>query len=465
MKLNLNFFQRLGKSIMFPVTVLPLAALMLRLGAPDVSNIPVIMKAGGVIFENLALIFAIGVAVGWAFDNSGSAGLAGAVGYLIITSCTEVVFTQLNPDTKAFGLSNNILFGLISGLLAGSLYNRFYDIKMPDFLGFFGGRRFVPLITGTLGLIIGIGMGSIWNVFQQGLQSFGNAVTAAGPTGPFLFGFLNRALWPIGLHHVFNNIVWFVFGSFTNAQGAVVTGDIGRFFAGDTSAGIFTAGFYPVFLGGYAGAALAMYLLAKPEQRKAAGGLIFSTWLAAFLTGIDEPFVFLILFTAPLLYFIHAGLTALSLFIATVFGAKLSFGFSAGLLDYILAFGMGTKPLILLMMSGIYFVLYFLLFSFWIKTFNVKTPGREDEAVVSKLGTEEKSAYILGAVGGMENLNSITNCITRLRLGVKDTSKIDRAKLDAEHFNYIFLGKDGFQVILGLEAELIANIWKGQQNK
>ena len=459
--MNLNFFQKLGKSIMFPVTVLPIAALMLRLGAPDVFDIPVITQAGGVIFSNLALLFAIGVAVGWSFDGSGSAGLAGAVSYLIITVCIEVVFTSMNPDTVAFGLTNNVFFGIISGLLAGAIYNKFYDIKVPEYLGFFGGRRFVPLCAGLISVGVGVLIGSFWNVLQSGLLSFSNAVTESGPIGPFFFGLLNRGLWPLGLHHVFNNIVWFVFGNYTDVAGVVVTGDIGRYFAGDPTAGIFTAGFYPVFLGGYAGAALAMYLLAKPEKKAATGGLLFSVWFAAFLTGIDEPLVFLILFSAPALYFIHAGLTAVSMYVATLLGAKMSFGFSAGLLDFVLAYGLSTNAHVLLIMSVIYFVIYFFLCYGFIKHFDIKTPGRENEDDTSvKLSLDEKSDYILKAVGGKENLTSVTNCITRLRLGIKDISIIDTKALDKQNLKYIKLGADGFQVILGLEAELIANIWK-----
>lgn len=468
MKINLNFLQRLGKSIMFPVTVLPIAALMQRLGAPDVFNIPVITQSGGIIFSNLALLFAIGVAVGWAFDGSGSAGLAGAVTYLVITTSTEVVFTSMNPDIQAVGLKNNVFFGIIAGLLAGSIYNRYYNIKMPEFLGFFGGRRFVPMCSGIISIFVGIFMGNIWNLLQAGLQSFSSSVTESGPIGPFLFGLLNRGLWPIGLHHVFNNIVWFIFGNYTDTLGNIITGDIGRYFAGDPTAGIFTAGFYPIFLGGYTGATLAMYLLAKPEKRKVTGGLLLSTWLAAFITGIDEPLVFLILFSAPVFYLIHVVLTGVSMYVATVLGAKISFGFSAGALDFILAYGLSTNAHILLIMSIIYFIVYFLIFTGYIKYFNIQTPGREEEdeesttlpSTISSL--EDKSNYILQAIGGKENLTSVTNCITRLRLGIKDTSKINKDALNKERFKYILLNQDGIQVILGLEAELIANIWKNQ---
>ncbi|SFL95901.1 Phosphotransferase system IIC components, glucose/maltose/N-acetylglucosamine-specific [Halanaerobium salsuginis] len=295
--------QRIGKSLMLPIAVLPAAALLLRLGAPDVLDIPFIMAAGSAIFDNLALLFGIGVAVGIAFDSSGSAGLAGAVGYFVITNGTQAINADINMG---------VLAGIIGGLTAGVLYNRFHAIKLPDFLGFFGGRRFVPIITGAAGVILAGVFGFIWPPIQNVIQLAGQWIINAGAIGVFVYGFLNRLLIPVGLHHVINSFIWFVFGEFTNAAGEVVTGDLSRFFAGDPSAGFFMSGFFPIFMFGLPAAALAMYHAAKPENKSAVAGIFLSVALTSFLTGITEPIEFSFMFLAPLLYVIHALLTGLS---------------------------------------------------------------------------------------------------------------------------------------------------------
>ncbi|MFW5988547.1 MAG: PTS transporter subunit EIIC, partial [bacterium] len=267
MKKIFGQLQRIGKSLMLPIAVLPAAALLQRFGAEDLLNIPFINAAGAAIFDNLALLFAIGVAVGISDDGSGAAGLSGLVGYFVITEGAKTINSDINMG---------VLAGIIAGLLAGSLYNRYHEIRLPDFLGFFGGKRFVPIITGTFGILLAALFGYIWPPIQGVIHNFGEWLTTSGPLGVGLYGMFNQLLIPLGLHHVLNSLVWFVFGEFTTSAGEVVTGDLSRFFAGDPSAGTFMAGFYPIFMFGMPAAALAMYHTAAKNQKKVVGGLLFS---------------------------------------------------------------------------------------------------------------------------------------------------------------------------------------------
>jgi len=368
MKRLFGQLQRIGKALMLPIAVLPAAALLLRLGAPDVFNIPFVMAAGGAIFDNLALLFAIGVAVGIAFDGSGAAGLAGVVGYFVITKGTQTINADINMG---------VLSGIIAGLLAGFLYNRYHDKRLPDYLGFFGGRRFVSIVTGAASVVLAGILGFVWPPIQEVINSFGQWITTSGALGVGLYGVFNQLLIPVGLHHVLNSLVWFVFGEFTNAAGEVVTGDLSRFFAGDPNAGIFMAGFYPIFMFGMPAAALAMYHTAKKNQKKIVGGILISAGLTFALTGIGEPLLFSFCFVAPFLYLIHALLTGTSLAITYLLGIKHGFGFSAGLIDYVLNFGIATKPLLIILIGIIYFIIYYFLFRFFITKFDISTPGRD----------------------------------------------------------------------------------------
>jgi PTS system N-acetylglucosamine-specific IIC component len=279
MKNALGNLQKLGKALMMPVAVLPAAALLLRLGAPDVFNVPVIMAAGGAIFDNLPLIFALGVSMGLA-GGAGAAALAGGVGYYVLTK----VAVTMNKD-----INMGVLGGIIAGIVAASLYNKYKDTKLPDYLGFFGGRRFVPIITSVAALILGIVFGFVWPPIQKVIYAAGEWAIGAGALGVAVYGFLNRLLIPFGLHHVINSLVWFVFGEFTNSAGKVVTGDLNRFFAGDPSAGIFMTGFFPIMMFGLPAACIAMLHEAKESQRRAVSGVLISAALTSFLTGITEP--------------------------------------------------------------------------------------------------------------------------------------------------------------------------------
>ncbi|UVW51435.1 PTS N-acetyl glucosamine transporter subunit IIABC [Klebsiella variicola] len=460
----LGFFQRLGRALQLPIAVLPVAALLLRFGQQDLLNVPFIAQAGGAIFDNLALIFAIGVASSWSKDNAGSAALAGAVGYFVMTKA----MVTINPE-----INMGVLAGIITGLVAGAVYNRWAGIKLPDFLSFFGGKRFVPIATGFFCLILAAIFGYVWPPVQHAIHSGGEWIVSAGALGSGIFGFINRLLIPTGLHQVLNTIAWFQIGEFTNAAGAVFHGDINRFYAGDGTAGMFMSGFFPIMMFGLPGAALAMYLAAPKARRPMVGGMLLSVAITAFLTGVTEPLEFLFMFLAPLLYLLHAVLTGISLFIATALGIHAGFSFSAGAIDYVLMYSLpaaSKNVWMLLVMGVVFFFVYFLLFSAVIRMFNLKTPGREDKAadVVTEeanSNTEEgltqlATSYI-AAVGGTDNLKAIDACITRLRLTVGDSAKVNDAackRLGAS--GVVKLNKQTIQVIVGAKAESIGDEMK-----
>ena len=321
MKLRVDRLQPLGRALMLPIAVLPIAALLLRLGQPDLLDIPFIAAAGDAIFSNLGLLFAAGVAVGLARENHGAAGLAGVVAYVVATEGAKVLL-KLPPDVirssdleqaawRAKEIAKlSVPAGILSGIIAGLLYNRFSNIKLPDYLAFFAGRRFVPIVAGFAGVVGAalFGFGFPW--FEAAIDSLSQWVVSAGPLGLFLYGLLNRLLLITGLHHIINNIAWFLLGDFHGA-----TGDLKRFFAGDPTAGSFMAGFFPVMMFGLPAACLAMYRTALPERRKAVGGLFLSLALTSLLTGVTEPIEFTFMFLAPLLFVVHAVLTGTAMVI------------------------------------------------------------------------------------------------------------------------------------------------------
>ncbi|MBO8176160.1 MAG: PTS transporter subunit EIIC [Bacillus sp. (in: Bacteria)] len=447
----LSFLQRIGKALMLPIAVLPAAALLLRLGQPDLLDISFIAAAGGAIFENLALIFAIGVAVGLSKDGNGSAALAGAIGYFVLTKGTAAINEDINMA---------VLGGIISGIIAGLLYNRYNDIKLPEWLGFFGGKRFVPIVTSFVMLLLAGLFGFIWPLIQEGINTIGEWIVGAGAVGVGVFGFLNRLLIPIGLHHVLNSLVWFVFGEYDG-----VTGDLNRFFAGDPEAGIFMAGFFPVMMFGLPAAAFAMIAAAKKERRKAVAGALIGVAFTSFLTGITEPVEFLFMFLSPLLYFVHAILTGLSLSIATLLDIHHGFGFSAGAIDFFLNLSAAQKPWLLFVQGIAYGLVYFILFYFLIIKLNLQTPGREE--TVEGIKETGKSQYnelaisYMSALGGKDNIVQIDHCITRLRLKVKDMSQVDESAL--KHLGakgVIKLNSTDLQVVVGTDVEFIADRMK-----
>ncbi len=443
--------QSIGKALMLPIAVLPAAALLLRFGAPDLLNIPFIQKAGLAVFDNLALLFSIGISVGLAKDNNGAAGLAGAVGYLILTEGLKAI----NP-----ALNMSVLAGIISGIEAGMLYNRFYAIKLPEFLGFFGGRRFVPIATAVSSIILAGIFGVIWAPLQVGIQSIGEWIIGAGAIGTFVYGVLNRLLIPVGLHHILNSFIWFVFGNYTDATGKVVTGDLNRFFAGDPHAGIFMAGFYIIFMFGMPAVALAMYHAARKENRSKVAGALISVAFTAFLTGITEPIEFMFMFLAPALYVVHAILTGLALSVAYSFGILHGFGFSAGLIDFALNWELATKPVLLIPIGLVFGIVYYVIFSWAIRRFDIPTIGRYETEEVSgsvAVASSDYSRNMVQCLGGLGNLETVSSCVTRLRLEVKDETKVDETAIKQLGAAGVIKKGKSVQVILGTKAEHVAN--------
>ncbi|WP_085695161.1 MULTISPECIES: N-acetylglucosamine-specific PTS transporter subunit IIBC [unclassified Pseudomonas] len=452
-QLFIEGLQRLGRALMLPIAILPIAGLLLRLGDTDLLNIAIIHDAGQVIFANLAMIFAIGIAVGFARDNNGTAGLAGVIGYLVMVSTLKVLDPSINMG---------MLAGIVSGLMAGALYNRFKDIKLPEYLAFFGGRRFVPIVTGFAAVGLGVLFGYIWPPIQHGINAFGSLMMESGSFGAFVFGVFNRLLIVTGLHHILNNMAWFVFGNFTDpATGALVTGDLSRYFAGDPKGGQFMTGMFPMMIFGLPAACLAMYRNALPERRKVMGGIFLSMALTSFLTGVTEPIEFAFMFLAPLLYLLHALLTGLSMAITNALNIHLGFTFSGGFIDMVLGWGKSTNGWLVVPVGLAYAVVYYAVFDFCIRRFNLKTPGREDAVATDKaaIGENERAGAYIKALGGAANLLTVGACTTRLRLEMVDRDKASDADLKAlGAMAVVRPGKGGsLQVVVGPLADSIAD--------
>ncbi|MFC3939841.1 PTS N-acetyl-D-glucosamine transporter [Pseudomonas gingeri NCPPB 3146 = LMG 5327] len=453
-QLFIEGLQRLGRALMLPIAILPIAGLLLRLGDTDLLNIAIIHDAGNTIFANLALIFAIGIAVGFARDNNGTAGLAGAIGYLVMISTLKVLDASINMG---------MLAGIISGLLGGALYNRFKDIKLPEYLAFFGGRRFVPIVTGFSAVGLGVIFGLVWPPIQNGINSLGLLMVESGSIGAFIFGVFNRLLIVTGLHHILNNMMWFVFGSFTDPDtGRMVTGDLARYFAGDPKAGQFMTGMFPVMVFGLPAACLAMYRNALPERRKLMGGIFLSMALTSFLTGVTEPIEFAFMFLAPMLYVVHALLTGLSMAITNLLNIHLGFTFSGGAIDMALGWGKSTNGWLVLPVGLAYALVYYFVFDFCIRRFDLKTPGREpvaSTATTRVLSENQRGAAYIQALGGAANLVTVGACTTRLRVELLDRDKAVDADLKALGAMAVVRPGHGgsLQVVVGPLADGIAD--------
>ena len=471
MKSPLEILQPLGRALMLPIAVLPVAGLLLRLGQPDLLNIGFVAAAGDAIFSNLGLLFAIGVAVGLAKENNGAAGLAGVVCFLIATEGAKALL-HLPADVtaglvkghadlaagayKAKALAKlSVPIGIVSGVIGGLFYNRFSTFKLPEYLAFFSGRRFVPIISGLAGLLIAVLLGWGYDSINSAVDTASRAIVGSGEVGLLVYGFLNRILIVTGLHHILNNIAWFVVGDFHGA-----TGDLRRFFADDPSAGAFMSGFFPVMMFGLPAACLAMYHTARPEKRKAVGGMLFSLALTSFLTGVTEPIEFSFMFLAPALYALHAVLTGVAMALMNALHIKLGFTFSAGLFDYVLNYGKATYPLRLLPLGAVYGAVYYGLFRLCIQRFDLKTPGREDEEAVAAESVATgggRGADFVAALGGAANLVSVDACTTRLRLIVADQGAIDEPALKALGARGVVKPSDkALQVVLGPIADGVA---------
>jgi PTS system N-acetylglucosamine-specific IIC component len=390
-RLNLAGVQKFGRSLMLPIAALPAAALLLRLGQPDLLGADglgwdrvaaVIGAAGSALFANLPLLFAVGVAIGMAKKADGSTALAAVVGYLVFKGVGDAispfVLDQPRDPEEVLLINYGVLGGIVMGLVAAWLWQRFHRISLPPYLAFFGGRRFVPIITALAAIVISVVMGIFYPAFDWAITGLGEWVTENSVIGGFVYGTLNRLLIPLGLHHILNNPPWFIFGSFETPTGDVVHGDIQRFLSGDPTAGAFMTGFFPIMMFALPAAALAIWQEARFEHKKAVGGVMLSVGLTSFLTGVTEPLEFAFMFVAWPLYVIHAILTGTSMALANALEIKDGFGFSAGLFDFVLNWNIATRPAWLIVIGIGYGVLYYLLFRFVIRKWNLRTPGRED---------------------------------------------------------------------------------------
>lgn len=447
----LGYFQKLGKALMLPIAVLPVAGLLVRFGQPDLLDIGFIAQGGQSIFDNLPLLFAMGVAAGLSKDNSAAAAISAAVGFFVMKASMAV----LNPDVDTYAAG-----GIFVGIMAGHLYNRFHTIQLPEYLGFFAGKRFVPIITGLAALGLAVAFNIVWPPIQAAINVFGEWMLTSGSAGTFSYGIANRLLLPFGLHHILNTMVWFVFGEYNGA-----TGEIGRFWANDPSAGVMLSGYFPVMMFGLPAAAAAFYVTAKSENKLKVAGMLASVAFTSFLTGITEPIEFLFMFLAPMLFVIHAILMGISLVVAQALDIHLVFSFSAGFIDYVLNFNApAAKNSWMLIPLGLAFgVTYFIIFVSAIRLFNLKTPGREDSVDTVESNTQTTglvSAY-MEALGGKANLTDIDACITRLRLSVVDRSLVDVDKLKSLGAKGIVnVGASNVQVVLGPQAEAVATEMK-----
>ena len=459
-------FVTLGKALMLPIAVLPIAGILLRLGQPDLLNITFLAKSGEAVFSNLPAIFALGVAIGFAHDNHGAAPLSAYVGYVVLTGGLKV----LNADVDM-----GVFAGIIMGITAGLFYNKYHDINLPSYLAFFGGKRFVPIVTGITAVFIALLASFVWPPVQAAINALGAWILGSKIVGLFIFGFANRLLIPLGLHHVLNNLVWFIFGNF-QVNGVNYQGDIARFFNGDPSAGMFMTGFFPVMMFGLPAACAAMWATAKDYKRKAAAGILFSMAFTSFLTGITEPVEFSFMFLAFPLYVAHAVLTGVSMVVTQLLDIKLGFTFSAGAFDYILNWGKATHPARMLIVGAVYAFIYFVVFYYVIKLWDLKTPGREEDQIEVDLTKNEASAInkdckkeaaavikhtrgakYLAALGGKENIKVVDACATRLRLEVIDNKKVQDGVLKTLGAKSVLRPGDGLvQVIIGPEADVIA---------
>lgn len=486
--------QKIGKALMLPVALLPVAGLLLGMGnalqqdtmleylpflqMDWIQLVATVMEdAGGIIFDNLPLLFAIGVSIGLASD--GAAGLAALVGYLVLNqvmgSWIGVTSKMIESDPSfatVLGiptLQTGVFGGIIVGLIAAFCYNRFHDIRMPSFLGFFAGKRFVPIATAGASFVIGILLMFIWPPVQEAMNGASYWLIEEGTyVAVFLFGLIKRLLIPFGLHHIFHAPFWYEFGSYTTEAGNIVRGDMTIFFAQlkdgvEFTAGNFMAGEFPIMMFGLPAAALAMYHAAKPAKKKLVAGLLISGALTSFLTGITEPLEFSFMFVSPLLFLLHAILDGLSFVLMTFFHVNIGYTFSGGAIDFVL-FGIlpGQEPWWIAIILGLIFaVIYYFLFRFFIKKFNLLTPGREDsdENIYSTSSENNELAYeVLEAIGGLHNITHLDACITRLRVSVDSIEQVNKDKLKQLGASGVLEVGNNIQAIFGPRSETI----KGQ---
>lgn len=473
-----SYLQKLGRALMLPVAVLPAAALLMGIGyAIDPSGwgegSPIasfFIKAGSSILDNIAILFAVGVALGLSKDKDGASAISGLVSYLVVKtllSPASVAMLQgINVEdvSLAFSKIENAFIGILAGAVAAALYNRFSKTQLPTAFAFFSGKRLVPILSAVSMLLISVILLFVWPAIFSGLVSFGEGISKLGAVGAGIYGFFNRLLIPTGLHHALNAVFWFDIAGIN---------DINNFWSNNGVKGVtgmYQAGFFPVMMFGLPAAALAMYHTAKTKRKKQVASLMLAAGIAAFITGVTEPIEFAFMFAAPALYVVHALLTGISLFLAASFHWTAGFGFSGGLIDFVLSsrLPLANNPYMLIVQGLVFAVIYYTLFRFLITKFNFKTPGREDDEIVDEsldqvaVTTDNKFAVmaseIYAGLGGDDNVTSVDNCVTRLRIEVKDMDVVDQQKIKATGVPGInVIGKTSIQVIVGTQVQFVAD--------
>lgn len=485
----MKWLQKLGKALMLPVACLPICGILMGIGylmcpstmqGGEVTGIVqmigfFLVKAGGALIDNIAILFVIGVGVGMSDNNDGTGGLAALASWLMITSLLSTgVVTTLMPSVVenekamlAFGKIQNPFIGIMAGVIGSTCYNKFKSTKLPDWLSFFSGKRSVAIISGVVSIIVAAVLLFVWPLIFGGLVALGEGIVGLGAVGAGIYAFLNRLLIPFGLHHALNNVFWF---------DTIGLGDLSHFWAGETSAdvswslGMYMSGFFPCMMFGVPGAALAMIQTAKTNKRKVAIGLVGSAAICAFVCGVTEPFEFSFMFLAPALYVIYAALYGIFTVITVMLGFRAGFSFSAGATDLLFSASLpvAAKTWLILPLGLAAFVVFYLVFRFAIVKFDLKTPGREDDDVeaeksvtLSNNDFTEVAKIVLEGIGGKENVASLDNCITRLRFEIKDYTKVDEKKIkSAGVAGVIRPNKTAVQVIIGTKVQFVADEMK-----
>lgn len=484
----MKYLQKLGKALMLPVACLPICGILMGIGyalcpvtmqGGDVVGAKAmigffLVKAGGALIDNMALLFVIGVGVGMADDNDGTAALAALASWLMITNLLSTgVVTTLMPSIAenankvlAFDKIVNPFIGILSGIIGATCYNKFKGTKLPDWLAFFSGKRCVAIVSGMISILVSAVLLFVWPVIFGALVAVGQAIVGLDAVGAGIYAFLNRLLIPTGLHHALNNVFWF---------DTIGLGDLGHFWAGETSSdvswslGMYMSGFFPCMMFGIPGAALAMVHTAKSNKKKVAIGLVASAAICAFLCGVTEPFEFGFMFLAPGLYVVYALLYGIFTFITTLVGFRAGFCFSAGATDLVFSASLpaAQNTWMILPLGIAAFIVFYVVFRFAITKFDLKTPGREDDdadETKAKLANDnftEVARIVLEGVGGKENVASIDNCITRLRLEIKDYTKVDEKKIKSAGVSGVIRpSKTAVQVVIGTQVQFVADEFK-----
>ncbi|GCD12995.1 N-acetylglucosamine-specific PTS transporter subunit IIBC [Clostridium tagluense] len=474
----MKYLQKLGKSLMLPVACLPVASILMGIGywidptGWGANNVAAafLITAGNSLIKNMGILFAIGVAVGMSEDNDGTAGLAGLVSWLMITTLLSPAAVAMFKVIKvaavpaAFSHIETQFVGILAGLIGASCYNRFKGTKLPDALGFFSGKRSVAIVTAGVSIFAAIILFFIWPIVYGALVAFGKSIISTGAIGAGIYAFFNRLLLPTGLHHALNTVFWFDVAGIN---------DIGNFWSGKGTLGVtgmYMTGFFPVMMFGLPAGALAMYHTAKDKKKKMVYGLLLAGAISSFFTGVTEPLEFAFMFLAPGLFLIHAGLTGISAFVCASLPVRAGFNFSAGFVDWFLSFKapMAENPILLIPIGLAFAVIYYITFRFAITKFNLKTPGREEDDKDAEMNVKlanndftQIASIILKGVGGKENVVSIDNCVTRLRLEIKDQVNVNEKIIKSSGAMGVMRpGKTSLQVIVGTKVQFVADEFK-----